>query len=195
MHDIDEIAAAISELNEGMSLDERILWFKGNFGRKAAQLLIDEAKSLLIQRHAEAVAAARADRRDFEDYLFLVRTNERAERAEWLAERAEDEAATAAREAAREEHQIEAYLHCIRAERAFRDRLRSDLDFEEVLELQRREQRDLDEFYCLLLAIVIARALQTQTVSRHQFTRFMQHTPAPVAPASTDADHARPGMM
>lgn len=191
MHDIDEIAAAISELNEGMTLDERILWFKGIFGRKAAELLISEAKNLLIQRHYESVAAAHADRRTLDDYLFLVRANERAERAEWLAERAEDQEA----EAAREQHQIDAYLRRVRNDRAYRARLKSDLDFEEVLEMQRREQRDLDEFYCLLLAIVIARALQTRAVSRHQFMRFMQHTPAPVAPAGPDADHARPGMM
>ena len=190
--ELDDIANSISDLNEGMTLDERILWFRQQFGIQAANLLIAEAKSLLIQQYAEAVAAAQADRRTLEDYLFLVRANERAERAEWLAERAEDEAATAAREAAREEHQIEEFLRRVRNDRAYRARLQSELDFEELQEIERRAKRDLDEFWNMMLAIAVARALQTRVVRREQFTRFLP-SDAPAAPAP-DADHPRPGI-
>jgi hypothetical protein len=196
MPDIDEIAVCIAELNEGMTLDERILWFRGSLGLEAANLLIAEARNLLIQRHAEAVAAARADRRALGDYLFLLRANERAERAEWLDERAQDEIETAMREGRREDHQIEAYLRRVRNDRAYYARLRADLDFDEVEEMQQREKRDLDDFWVLLIAIVVARLLQTRTVRREQFTRFVAPAPSGSAPAlpAPDADQPRVGM-
>jgi uncharacterized glyoxalase superfamily metalloenzyme YdcJ len=173
MSETDDITNALTEITEGMTFDERILWIRKELGLRAAQILISEARHLLIQRDQDNKTAARNDDRRLEEYLELVRVNEREDLKDWLAERMEDEAAATERAERREQHKIDEYIRRIRADRRYRERLQADLDFEEVVERQKREGRDLDDFFDAVLILMVCRALRTRVIQRDQFRKYI----------------------
>lgn len=187
MSESDDITNALTEITEGMALDERILWVRKELGLRAAQILIAEARHLLNQRRQDAEIAARHDDKRLEEYLTLLRINEAEDLKDWLAERMEDEAAATERAERRERHKIDEYLRRVRADRRYRERLQADLDFEEVVEMQKREGRNLDDFFDAVLVIMVCRALRTRAVDRDQFRKYMPNDRRPVRHAPAHA--------